>query len=76
MSSTTIATVIKMMESLPDTVQDQVVTHLREYLEDLSDELQWDTLFKKTQPQLMAAARRAKQQIAEGQATPMDYDQL
>jgi hypothetical protein len=57
---------------LPDPLQDQVVTHLREYLEDLSDELQWDTLFKKTQPQLMAAARRAKQQIAEGQATPMD----
>jgi len=76
MSSTAIATVIKMMESLPETAQDQVVEHLREYLEDLRDELQWDTLFKKTQPQLIAAARRAKKEIAEGLAQPMDYDQL
>jgi len=65
-----------MIESVPETVQDQVVEHLREYLEDLQDELQWDTLFKKTQPQLIAAARRAKQEIAEGHAKPMDYDQL
>jgi gamma-glutamyl:cysteine ligase YbdK (ATP-grasp superfamily) len=76
MSSTAIATVTKMMESLPETAQDQVVEHLREYLEDLQDELQWDTLFKKTQPQLIAAARRAKKEIAEGLAQPMDYDQL
>jgi hypothetical protein len=76
MSSTAIATVIKMMESLPEPAQDQVVEHLREYLEDLQDELQWDTLFKKTQPQLIAAARRAKKEIAEGLAQPMDYEQL
>ena len=76
MSSTAIATVIKMMESLPETAQDQVVEHLREYLEDLQDELQWDTLFKKTQPQLIAAARHAKKEIAEGLAQPLDYDQL
>ena len=76
MSSTAIATVIKMMESLPEPVQDQVVDHLREYLEDLQDELQWDSLFKETQQQLVAAARRAKQEIAEGHAKPMDYDQL
>jgi hypothetical protein len=76
MSSTAIATVIKMMESLPEPAQDQVVDHLREYLEDLQDELQWDSLFKETQQQLVAAARRAKQEIAEGRAEPMDYDQL
>lgn len=76
MSSTAIATVTKMMEPLPEPVQHQVVEHLREYLEDLQDELQWDTLFKKTQQQLVATARRAKQEIAEGHAKPMDYDQL
>ena len=76
MSSTAIATVIKMIESLPEPVQDQVVDHLREYLEDLQDELQWDSLFKETQQQLVAAARRAKQEIAEGHAKAMDYDQL
>jgi len=76
MSSSAIATVIRMMESLPDPVQDQVVDHLREYLADLQDELRWDSLFQRTQPQLIAAARRARQEIAEGQARPMDYEQL
>ena len=76
MSSTAIATVIKMIESLPETAQDQVVEHLREYLEDLQDELRWDTQFKKTQRQLVAAARRAKKEIAKGRAKPLDYDQL
>ena len=76
MSSTAVATVIKMLESLPKTVQEQVVEHLREYIEDLRDELEWDTLFAKTQPQLAAAAKRAKQEIAEGRATPLDDKQL
>ena len=35
MSSETIATVIKMMESLPETAQEQVVEYLREYIEEL-----------------------------------------
>jgi hypothetical protein len=65
-----------MMESLPDPVQDRVAEHLREYIEDLREELQWDAAFKKTQPQLIAAARRAKQEIAAGQAQPLDPDQL
>ena len=76
MSSTAMATVMKMMESLPEPMQERVVDHLREYLEDLRDELQWDSLFKKTQQQLVAAARRAKQEIAEGHAKPMDYNRL
>ncbi len=76
MSSTAIATVIKMLESLPEAVQDQVVDHLREYLADLQDELVWDDLFRQTQPQLIAAARRARQEITQGQAKPLDYDQL
>jgi len=76
MSSPAITTMIKMMESLPERVQDQVVEHLREYLEDLRDELRWDRAFQDTQPQLMAAARRAKQEKAQGQARPLDTNQL
>ena len=71
MSSTAIATVTRMLESLPEPVQDRVVAHLREYLQDLQDELQWDDLFAKTQPQLVAAARRARQEIAQGLAKPV-----
>jgi hypothetical protein len=67
---------IKTMESLPERVQDQVVEHLREYLEDLRDELRWDRAFQDTQTQLMAAARRAKQEKAQGQTHPLDTNQL
>ena len=67
---------VKMLESLPETVQEQVIEHLREYLADLQDELEWDSLVKRTQPQLIAGARRAKQEIAKGHAKPLDYDQL
>ena len=65
-----------MLELLPDPVQDRVAEHLREYIEDLRDELQWDSTFKKTHSQFVAAARRAKQEIAAGQANPLDPDQL
>ncbi len=71
MSAEAITTVIKMIESLPETAQEHVVEHLREYLEDIQDEMRWDDLFKKTQPQLMAAAQRARQQIADGQSTTL-----
>lgn len=47
----------------------------QEPVEDLQDELRWDELFKRIQPQLAVAARRARQQIAAGMATPMDCNQ-
>ena len=76
MLSTAIATVTKMMESLPETAQIQVMEHLRDYIKDLQDEGQWDISFEKTQQKLAAAAQRAKQEIADGQAKPMDYHRL
>jgi len=69
MSSAAIATVVKMMESLPFDVQEQVTEHLREYIDHLQDEIQWNESFQRTQQNLVAAAKRAKQEIAEGQAT-------
>lgn len=68
MSSNTIATIVKMVELLPDATQDQVAEHLREYIQNLQDEALWDAQFNATQPQLIAAARNAKRQIAEGKA--------
>ncbi len=76
MPSTAITTVIKMMESLPEPAQREVAERVREYLEQVQDELRWDALFEKTQPQLAAAAQRARQQIAAGLAKPMDYNEL
>jgi bifunctional N-acetylglucosamine-1-phosphate-uridyltransferase/glucosamine-1-phosphate-acetyltransferase GlmU-like protein len=76
MGSAAITTVVKMMESLPESAQNLVVDHLREYITTMQDEDAWDTAFQKTQPQLAEAARAAKQQIAAGQAKPMDYNRL
>lgn len=76
MSSSAISIVIKMMESLPPAIQDQVAEHLQEYILDLQDEARWEESFQKAESNLIAAARRAKQQIAQGQSSPLDYDQL
>lgn len=76
MSSAAIATVVKMMSDLPETAQEQVADRLREYLQKMQDDLRWENLLKRTQPQLIAAARRAKQEIAAGKSSPMDYDRL
>lgn len=75
-SSNAIATLVKMMETLPESVQEQAVNQMREYLEELQDEMRWDALFERTQDQLVAAAKRARQQIAKGLAKPMDYERL
>ncbi len=76
MSSTAIATVITTIESLPEAQQNLVIEDLREYIEDIQDELQWDKSFQKTQQQLIAAAQKAKQEITEGQSQPLDYNQF
>ena len=76
MSSPAITTVATMMEFLPTELQEQVVEHLREYIADLQDERQWDDAFTRTQGSLIAAAKQARREIAEGKATVLDYEQL
>jgi glycerate-2-kinase len=76
MSTAAIATAIKMLESLSEPAQEEVIEHLREYIAELQDEREWDMRFKRTQPELIATARRVKKQIAEGAAEPLDLDQL
>ena len=75
MSSPAINTVIKMMESLSEDKQNKLVEHLREYIQDLQ-ETKWQDSFSKSQDKLVAAAKLARQQIAEGKAQPMNYDRL
>jgi hypothetical protein len=76
MMSTAIVTAVKMLEALPETAQNQVVEHLREYIAEMQDDIEWDIQFQRTQRQLVAAAQQAKQEIATGLAEPMDYNQL
>ncbi|CAK0757925.1 DUF2281 domain-containing protein [Gammaproteobacteria bacterium] len=70
MSSNAITTIVKMVEWLPDEAQNQVAEHLRDYIQEIQDEVRWDRLFSTTQPKLIAAAQHAKRQIAEGKARP------
>ncbi len=76
MPSNSITTIVKMVESLPDDLQEQVVEQVRTYIADLEEEAKWEKSFKNTPANLIAAARLAKREIAEGKSTPMDYDQL
>jgi len=64
------------METLPVSLQERVTDHLREYINDLQDEIKWDNSFAKTQSKLVTAARLAKQEIAEGKAVALDCEQL
>lgn len=76
MPSPAIATVIKMMESVPEHIQEQCVEQVRLYLEETRDELQWETAYQQTRPKLVAAAQKARREIADGFGKPMDFDQL
>jgi hypothetical protein len=76
MSSPAISTIVKMVESLPDELQAQVVEHVRSYLAEIEEEKRWDASYQRTKPNLVAAARKAKAEIAAGLSTPMDYEQL
>jgi glycerate-2-kinase len=76
MSSPAINTIVKMVESLPEELQEQVVEYVRAYLAEIEEEKRWDESFKRTKNNLVAAARKAKEEIAAGMSTPMDYEQL
>ena len=76
MSPEAIATVLKIMGTLPDAIQNQVVEYLESYIADLQDEQRWDEAYAQTQINLVQKARLAKQQIAEGKAQPLNIDEL
>lgn len=69
-------TILKMLETLPEHIQERVVEHLREYIEDLRDEASWNESFSRTEGNLIAAARQARKEAAEGKATPLDPERL
>jgi hypothetical protein len=74
MSTATIETAVKMLATLPTPIQERAVEHLREYIEDLKDEFVWDNQFNKSSSKLAEMARKAKQEIVDGKASPMDFE--
>lgn len=53
MSTEAIATVVKMLGTLPDATQNQVVEHLQDYIADLQHEMRWNEAYTKTQTNLV-----------------------
>ena len=76
MTTPAIITLVKMLEPLPVTQQEQAVEHLREYLAELADEARWQGNYERTAARLTEAARQARKDIDEGKAKPMDFDRL
>jgi predicted RNase H-like HicB family nuclease len=71
----------KSLDTLLERIREAIelcleLEHLREYIQDLQDDLIWDALFKRTQDQLVAVARWARAEIAMGRAEPMDFERL
>ena len=69
-------TMMKMIESLPEPVQERALEHMQQYIEDIRDELKWNQSFETSQSKLSAAARQAREEISRGKATPMNVEDL
>ena len=76
MSTATTETMIKMVENIPDVFHDRVLEHMREYIDSLCEEVQWNDSFSNTQNKLIAAAKQARKEIAEGKSTPLNLEKL
>jgi hypothetical protein len=76
MSTATIETLTKMLESLPEPAQNQAIEHFRKYLEEITDELRWDESFARTSDKLVEFARQARKEIEQGKAEDMDLSRL
>ena len=69
-------TMMKMIESLPEPVQERALEHMQQYIGDIRDELKWSDSFGHSQSKLIAAARRAREEISRGNAAPMNVEDL
>jgi hypothetical protein len=58
MSDTAIATLVTMVQTLPDGIQDRILELVKEYITTIQDEMQWTTQFESSQSNLIKAAHR------------------
>ena len=69
-------TMMKMIESLPEPLQERALEHMQQYIGDIRDELKWSDSFGNSQSKLIAAARQAREEISRGNAAPMNVEDL
>lgn len=70
-----IETAIKLLETLPESTQENLLEELRRLALEAQDETKWGELLARSS-KLKAAARKAREEIAAGQASDMDFDRL
>ncbi len=75
MTTKAIETAVKLLETLPEPTQEQLVDKLRRLALDARDEAKWDELFTRS-GRLQAAGQKARQEIAAGRASDMDFEKL
>ncbi|HSE57341.1 MAG TPA: hypothetical protein VLA99_01430 [Nitrospiraceae bacterium] len=75
MSTKAIETAIKILENLPESTQERLVDKLRRLALEGRDEARWDELFARS-GRLKAVAQKARQEIAAGRASDMDFEKL
>lgn len=75
-TTSTATTIIKMLDTVPEGMQDRILEHMREYIADIREESEWNESFNKSQHQLMNAARQARRCIAQGKSVSLDLDDL
>ncbi|MBF0542084.1 MAG: hypothetical protein HQK91_11625 [Nitrospirae bacterium] len=76
MTTKSIETVIKMMESVPEPMQDYIIEEIRRIITEANDDKIWENLFNKNQEVLIEASQKAKAEIKAGFAKPMDFERL
>ena len=70
-----IETAIKLLETFSEPAQEHLVEELRRLALEAQDDAKWDELFART-GKLKAVAGEARQDIAAGKASDMDFGKL
>lgn len=65
-----------MVQSLPESLQVGVLEELEKIVAEKRDEVEWNIQFEGKQDQLIAAAKKVKEQIIAGKVQEMDYEKL
>jgi cell fate regulator YaaT (PSP1 superfamily) len=69
-------TIDKMIKTIPESMQNSVLEEIQAVISEKHDELEWNIQFQQSQENLIAAAKKVKEEIAAGMAKPMDYKKL
>jgi hypothetical protein len=69
-------TISRMIEILPQEAQERLLDRFLPIISEISDEIEWDTVFEDTKDKLASIAKRVKKEVVQGKTEPMDYGRL